>query len=202
MPPGRYLIDDAGKFAYLCDPAVNGKLKQNDDGTPSGKKFDAPKTQLIALIIDGVLDQNLPWDLVLIGVLIAVTLELAGVPALPFAVGVYLPISASVPIFIGGVVRLVVDRARRSTTADEGDASPGVLLSSGYIAGGSIAALVATIPQFAGQDAADFMDVGARLKDVPWLTLGGTPWMESGRPVTLAFAALAGVLFVVGARKR
>ena len=60
----------------------------------------------MALIIDGILSQRLPWGLVLIGVLIAVTLELAKVPSLPFAVGVYLPIQISAPIFIGGVMRL------------------------------------------------------------------------------------------------
>ena len=57
------------------------------------------------LIIDGVLDAKLPWDLVLIGVLIAITLELVGVPSLPFAVGVYLPLAASTPIFLGGMIR-------------------------------------------------------------------------------------------------
>ncbi len=72
-----------------------------------------------------------------IGVLIAITLELAGVPSLPFAVGVYLPIQSSVPIFIGGAARWFVDRIKGSSES-EADMSPGVLLSSGYIAGGAI----------------------------------------------------------------
>ena len=145
--PGRYLVAADGTFAYRCDPAVNGSLSQQDNGEEVNK-FDAPKTQLIALIINGILDRELPWDLVLIGVLIAITLELAGVPALPFAVGVYLPLSASTPIFIGGMVRLFADKVNRSK-GDEGDTSPGVLLSSGYIAGGSIAAVLVAFLEFA-----------------------------------------------------
>jgi OPT family oligopeptide transporter len=148
VPGGRYLIDSAGKFAYVCDPAVNGKLKAEDNGeSKEGSKFSAPKTQLVAFIINGLFDKNLPWGLVMIGVLIAVTLELSGVPSLPFAVGVYLPLASSVPIFLGGMVRWAVDLFRKQP--DEGDSGPGVLLSSGYIAGGSIAAVIAAFLAFA-----------------------------------------------------
>ena len=84
----------------MSAPAV-GKLDAQDNGDKIGNKFQAPKTQLFALIIDGIFDRNLPWELVLIGVLIAVTLELSGVPSLPFAVGVYLPLASSVPITLG-----------------------------------------------------------------------------------------------------
>src|SRR5207237_1326711 len=79
VPPGLYLIGTDGRPVYRVDPAINGQLKVQDDGTPVANKFEAPKTQLIGLIINGVFDQNLPWDLVLIGVLIALTLELSGV---------------------------------------------------------------------------------------------------------------------------
>jgi putative OPT family oligopeptide transporter len=148
VPGGRYLIDGNGKFVYVCDPAVNGKLKAEDNGeSKEGSKFSAPKTQLVAFIINGLFDKNLPWGLVMIGVLIAITLELSGVPALPFAVGVYLPLASSVPIFLGGVVRWAVDVFRKNP--EEGDSGPGVLLSSGYIAGGSIAAVIAAFLAFA-----------------------------------------------------
>lgn len=147
IPPGRYLIASDGRFAYLVDPAVNGRLKTEDDGTPVANKFQAPKTQLVALIINGIFDKDLPWGLVIIGVLIALTLELAGVPSLPFAVGVYLPIASSLPIFIGGVLRWLADRIR-GNGADDSDSSPGVLLASGYIAGGSIMAVLYAFMQF------------------------------------------------------
>lgn len=145
---GRYLIHPTtGKFAYLCDPAVNGKLKTEDGSTEPVDRFKAPKTQLVAFIINGLFDGKLPWGLVMIGVLIAVTLELSGVPSLPFAVGVYLPLSASVPIFIGGMLRWLTD-ALRKAPPEEGDSGPGVLLASGYIAGGSIAAVIAAFLAF------------------------------------------------------
>ncbi|MFM7594023.1 MAG: OPT family oligopeptide transporter, partial [Isosphaeraceae bacterium] len=106
---GKYLVDDTGKPKYLVDPAINGRVNKRDDGSDV-VKFDAPKASLMALIIDGVLQGDLPWGLVAIGVLISVVLQLCGVPALAFAVGVYLPLSASAPIFVGGLVRLVCDR--------------------------------------------------------------------------------------------
>ena len=101
------------------------------------------------LIIKGILDRKLPWALVLLGAMIAVTLEMLGIPALAFAVGVYLPLSSSAPIFVGGLIRWLVDRKQRASLKSsnlseeqliaESDKSPGVLLSSGYIAGGAIA---------------------------------------------------------------
>ncbi|MBC8085585.1 MAG: OPT/YSL family transporter, partial [Hymenobacter sp.] len=104
-------------------------------------RYDAPKARLFSLIIDGILTQKLPWTLVLLGVFIALMLELCGVSSLPFAVGVYLPISTSAPIFCGGIVRYIVDRVRGGKEA-ESEFSPGMLISSGYIAGGAIAGVV------------------------------------------------------------
>ena len=144
------------------------------------------------MIIDGVLDRNLPWDLVLIGVLIAITLELAGVPSLPFAVGVYLPLSSSMPIFLGGMLRWMVDKLRRRP--DEGDSGPGVLLSSGYIAGGSIAALIAAFMEFAPDSWLEFLNVGKKLESVP---VFGAPFAESNGTVTIAFTILIVLLFLL-----
>ena len=78
------------------------------------RKYEAPKARLMALIIDGIMKGKLPWGLVILGVLIAVLMQLSGVPALAFAVGVYLPLSTSMPIFVGGLVRVAVDRIRRT----------------------------------------------------------------------------------------
>ncbi len=196
VTPGRYLIDDTGRFAYLCDPAINGELATQDDGTKV-LRFDAPKTQLVALIIDGIFDRTLPWDLVLIGVLIAVGLELAGVPSLPFAVGVYLPISSSMPIFLGGALRWLVDKVRRAKP-DESDSSPGVLLGSGYIAGGAIAALLSALLGFS-KPLENSLNLGEHwLGDVQ---VFGVPWEQSSVPVTACFGVLAVVLFAVGVRK-
>lgn len=136
---GKYLVDDFGKLKYLVDPGINGVLKTRDDGT-TVQKYEAPKARLMSMIIDGILTQKLPWGLVLIGVFIAIVLELCGIASLPFAVGVYLPLSSSTPIFFGGLVRWFVDRNSKKGEAD-GDNSPAVLASSGLIAGGSIAGI-------------------------------------------------------------
>ena len=148
--PGRYLVDQQGQAVYLVDPGINGIHKTRPDGT-TVNKFDAPKATLMSYIIKGILSRELPWGLVLLGVMIAIVLEMASIPSLAFAVGVYLPLSSSAPIFIGGLVRWLVDRylahkhrAARLTPEQltaEGDRSPGVLMASGYIAGGAIAGI-------------------------------------------------------------
>jgi hypothetical protein len=149
-PEGQYLVDDSGEAVYFVDPGINGTYTERPDGTRVSK-YDAPKATLMSYIIKGILDRQLPWALVLFGVMISVVLEMAGIPSLAFAVGVYLPISSSTPIFIGGLVRWLVDRRQRhelrhqalseEQLVAESDKSPGVLMASGYIAGGAIAGI-------------------------------------------------------------
>jgi putative OPT family oligopeptide transporter len=150
-PAGKYFVDDQGKAVYFVDPGINGTHTKRPDGTEV-KKYDAPKAVLMSYIIKGILDQQLPWSLVLFGVMIALVLEMAGVSSLAFAVGVYLPLSSSAPLFIGGMLRWWVDRRNTrlahnaNLSAEEklaaGDRSSGVLLASGYIAGGALAGIV------------------------------------------------------------
>jgi putative OPT family oligopeptide transporter len=152
----RYLVNERGVPVYLVDPGINGTHKVRPDGS-SVIKFDAPKATLMSYIIKGILSRKLPWALVLLGVMIAILLEMSGVPSLAFAVGVYLPLSSSSPIWVGGMVRWLVERYLRvkfrhknlseiELTA-EGDKGPGVLLASGYIAGGALAGIVIAIMQ-------------------------------------------------------
>ncbi|MDQ6802239.1 MAG: oligopeptide transporter, OPT family [Acidobacteriota bacterium] len=159
----KYLVDSTGKLVYFVDPAINGVYKTLPNGEKL-TKFDAPKATLMSYIIKGILGGKLPWGLVLLGAFIAIVLEMSAIPSLAFAVGVYLPLASSAPIFIGGLVRLMVDKwiAKKYTgmnlTEDqliaEGDKSPGVLMASGYIAGGAIAGIViaflAGVPSMAG----------------------------------------------------
>jgi putative OPT family oligopeptide transporter len=148
-PPGRYLVDPSRRAVYLVDPGINGTHATRPDGTRV-TKFDAPKATLMSYIIKGILNRQLPWSLVLLGVMLAVVLEMCGVASLPFAVGVYLPLSSSTPILVGGAVRWLVDRnirrRNRGLTEEEltaeGDRSAGVLMASGFIAGGAIAGIV------------------------------------------------------------
>ncbi|RXK53563.1 oligopeptide transporter, OPT family [Oleiharenicola lentus] len=150
-PAGKYLVNDRGEAVWLVDPGINGTHTTRPDGTEV-RKFDAPKATLVSYIIKGILNQELPWALVLFGAMITVTVQLSFVPALAFAVGVYLPLSASLPICIGGMIRWAVDawmrkkpvyaKMDRETFNAECDKSPGVMLASGYIAGGAIAGIV------------------------------------------------------------
>ncbi len=161
--PGRYLVNMQGQPAYLVDPGINGTVEKvqvgvDEAGNPvyqTVEKYRAPKATLMSYIIKGILSQELPWGLVLLGVMIAVTLELCGISSLAFAVGLYLPISASAPIFVGGLVRWAVDKylrrklARKNLSEEEiiaeTDKSPGVLLASGYIAGGALAGILLAV---------------------------------------------------------
>jgi hypothetical protein len=150
-PAGKYFVNAQGEAVWLVDPGINGTHAERPDGSKV-QKFDAPKALLVSYIIKGILDQKLPWALVLLGVMIAVTLQLSFIPALAFAVGVYLPLWASTPIFVGGMIRWLVDRKARQKPVYaamseeqftvESDKSSGVLLASGYIAGGAIAGIL------------------------------------------------------------
>ncbi|HEY6168488.1 MAG TPA: OPT/YSL family transporter, partial [Verrucomicrobiae bacterium] len=155
-PAGKYLVDTGGNAVWFVDPGINGAFTERPDGQKV-EKFLAPKATLMSYIIKGILDRHLPWALVLLGVMIAITLEMSGIPSLAFAVGVYLPLSSSAPIFVGGLVRWLVDRKQRDALKDSGlsteqlaaesDKSPGVLLASGYIAGGAIAGIIIAISE-------------------------------------------------------
>lgn len=104
----------------------------------------APQATLMATVIKGLLSQNLPWGLVIVGMGIAAVMELSGVRSLPFAVGAYLPLSTTSPIFIGGLVKLIVDKMRKSDT-EESEIGPGALFSSGLIAGGALTGILIAI---------------------------------------------------------
>jgi hypothetical protein len=124
---GSYLADEAGNVRYAVVEGIGSE------------KASAPQARLMSLVIDGILTRQLPWGLVLIGVFTSLLLEVVGVPALAFAVGVYLPLESTTPIFAGGLVRALIDRRRGGE--GESDAGPGVLYSSGLIAGGSLMGL-------------------------------------------------------------
>ncbi len=200
-PAGRYLVDAQGVPIYLVDPGINGTHRMRPDGSPV-TKFDAPKATLMSYIIKGILSRQLPWGLVLLGVMISLTLEMCGIPSLAFAVGVYLPLSTSSPILFGGLVRWLVDFSLRrklkhknlteEELTAEGDRSPGVLMASGYIAGGAIAGII--IAFMAGVLA----HVDRRIND--W-SLANNPFLNGPNSDALSlipFAILIVVLYLTG----
>ena len=164
-PAGKYLLGPAGEIKYLVDPGIGGRENINHDGRRV-EKLDSPKSQIMALVVDGILTQKLPWGLILIGAFIAIAIELIGIPSLPVAVGVYLPISTSATMFMGGIIRWFVERRltpEQRATASE-DSGPGVLMSSGLIAGGAIMgvllAALTTQRVASGETWADLVDIG------------------------------------------
>jgi putative OPT family oligopeptide transporter len=111
-----------------------------------GEQFAAPQGTLMATLIKGLLAFNLDWQFVLVGVFLAITVELCSVSALAFAVGAYLPLATTLPIFCGGVVRYFADRGKEKPKhAEEEDFGPGNLYSTGLVAGGAIAGVLYAI---------------------------------------------------------
>ena len=102
----------------------------------------APQAILMATVIKGLLSQNLPWALVLIGMGISLVMELSGVSSLAFAVGAYLPLSTTTTIYVGGLVKWFVDKRKKS---QESEIGPGALFSSGLIAGGTITGILVAV---------------------------------------------------------
>jgi len=183
--PGKYLVEETGAARYLKDPGIGGRLSYSTSGAPL-KKFNPPQPRLFATIIDGIMKGDLPWGLVILGVVLAVVVQLAGVSALAFAVGVYLPLSTTLPIFVGGLIRALVDRFRKFT-AEESDMSAGTMMSTGLIAGGSLAGIIIALLVV-------FERLGQAL-DFSIQTPGGEPTFHL--PVIWVFVGLSLALFVV-----
>jgi OPT family oligopeptide transporter len=107
--------------------------------------YPAPQATLMATLIKGLLARSLDWQFVLVGVALAVTVELCGVKSLSFAVGAYLPLSTTAPIFVGGLVRALADRVRGGEAAETEELGPGNLFATGLVAGGAVAGVAVAI---------------------------------------------------------
>ena len=151
----------------------------------------APQATLMALVVKGVLTQQLPWGLVLIGVLIAAVVELLGIPSLPFAVGLYLPLAMTTPIMAGGAVRWWLDK--RTPAAEIKDRrEQGVLYASGLIAGSALVGMgLGLIMSF------------DRLKTLAEAVAVGDAWAGAGAAAVAvaALALLAGSLYGIARRR-
>ena len=147
--PGEYVVLNAlgsseladGK--YLYSPTSHKIEVQWIQGIGS-ENAAAPQARLMATVINGILSQKLPWGLVLMGVFVVVAVELLGIRSLSFAVGAYLSIGTTLAIFVGGVVRFLVDAAMKKAGQETGESeiSPGALYASGLIAAGGIVGLI------------------------------------------------------------
>lgn len=196
VPPGKYLIDPTTReIRYVVDPGIGGRIRQYNGHTLT--RLDSPKATLMALITDGILTRRLPWGLVLIGVFLAIALEIAGIQSLPVAVGVYLPITTLAGMFAGGVIRWLVERRFQSEDRSlaEIESGPGVLFSSGLIAGGAIGGIV--IAGVAGKfGSAD------KLSEIVGLSQALGHFATDNWPALVLFVLMGFVLYRVGLRKQ
>src|SRR6266568_32218 len=195
VPPGKYLVDPAAHdIRYVVDPGIGGRIREYRGHEL--KRLDSPKATLMALITDGILTHRLPWALVLIGVFLTIAIELMGVSSLPVAVGVYLPITTSAGMFAGGIVRWLVERRVRSDNRSLADieSGPGVLFSSGLIAGGAIGGIV--IAAIAGaKGSADWLAEHVGLHHA----LGGVA--QSSIVALVIFTLLGVLVYRIGTRR-
>lgn len=137
--------------------AIGGTLYLLDSAWGFGsEELAAPQATLMKMIIEGVMDSNLPWGLVFIGVFIAVIIEILGIPVLPFAIGVYLPVQLNACIMVGGLVRLAFDKMKKEENDKKRIINDGILYCSGMIAGeGLVGILLALLAVFGVSDAID-----------------------------------------------
>jgi putative OPT family oligopeptide transporter len=112
----------------------------------------APQATLMKMIVEGVMENNLPWGLIIIGVFIAVVVELIGIPVLPFAIGVYLPVHLNACIMVGGLIRLAFDKMKKDKEEKDAIVNNGVLCCSGMIAGEGLVGVLLAIFAIVGID--------------------------------------------------
>lgn len=129
-----------GLTIQLLDGSMRFQGVEHAIGTP---KYAAPQATLMATLIQGILARDLPWGLIFVGMFIALVVELCGVNSLSFAVGAYLPLSTTSTIFVGGMMKALIDRIKGAK--EESEVSSGMLYSTGLVAGGSITGILIAI---------------------------------------------------------
>ena len=140
-----------GLIVQVLDTPTPEMLAQNIHHAIGSEKFPAPQATLMATLTKGILSFNLDWQYIIVGIFIAVTLELCGIKALAFAIGLYLPLSTTLPIFIGGAVKGFIDwrKSTQKKVEEESELSRGNLFATGLVAGGAIfGVLVAVLNVF------------------------------------------------------
>lgn len=142
--------------------AIGGTLYLLDNAWGFGsEELGAPQATLMKMIVEGVMSAELPWGLVFVGVFIAVLIEVIGIPVLPFAIGVYLPVQLNACILVGGIIRLIFDKMKKDEARKKEIVNDGILFCSGMIAGeGLVGILLALLAVFG---VADAIDISAKL---------------------------------------
>ena len=189
-----------GLTVKFLDKPSSEMLSQGIHHAIGTEKYPAPQATLMATLIKGILSQNLDWQYVFAGVFLAITMELCGIKSLSFAVGAYLPLATTLPIFIGGAIRGIVEAKQKKEntgiTAEEEELGKGNLFATGLVAGGAVAGVI--IAFIAGSEGGEKLlsTISAEEGLVHALSQGG--YFMLG---TAMFAAMGMILYKVALKK-
>lgn len=151
--------------------AIGGTLFLLDSAWGFGSdELAAPQATLMKLIIEGVMEGNLPWGLVFTGVFISVAIELIGIPVLPFAIGIYLPVQLNACIMVGGLIRLALDKLKKNEEEKKDIVNDGILFCSGMIAGEGLVGILLALFAVFGLD--KIIDISSKVP-APVASIGG-----------------------------
>jgi OPT family oligopeptide transporter len=190
-----------GATVKILDTPTQEMLAQNIHHAIGTDKYPAPQGTLMATLIKGILSFNLDWQFVLVGVFIAIVMELCGIKALSFAIGIYLPLSTTFPIFIGGAIKGIADwrnkKKKIQLSAEEEDLAKGNLFATGLVAGGALAGVIVAILSVNEKVSAGLGKVSAEQSLTRSMGEEGYKWLG------VAFFALMGyILYRIAISKR
>jgi putative OPT family oligopeptide transporter len=189
-----------GLTVKFLDKPSSEMLSQGINHAIGTEKYPAPQATLMATLIKGILSQNLDWQYVFAGVFLAITMELCGIKSLSFAVGAYLPLATTLPIFLGGAIRGIVEskqkKANQQLSAEEEELGKGNLFATGLVAGGAVAGVI--IAFVSGSESGEKFLAAVSQEEglVHLLSENGYFLMGS-----LFFALMAGILYKVATKK-
>ncbi len=175
--------------------AIGGTLYLLDSAWGFGsQELAAPQATLMKMIIEGVMNAELPWNLVFVGVFIAILVEVIGIPVLPFAIGVYLPVQLNACIMVGGIVRLIFDKMKREEKEKTAIVNDGILFCSRMIAGEGLVGIVLALLAVFGID---------KLVDISGLLSGLPGWAQNiSSLVVFALVILSLLMFSVWKKRK
>lgn len=188
-----------GLTVRILDTPTAEMLKQGIHHAIGTETYAAPQATLMATLIKGMLSFNLDWQYVLVGVFIAITIELCGINALSFAVGAYLPLSTTLPIFVGGAIKGIVNwkEKRKVKSPEEEEIAPGNLFATGLVAGGALAGVIVAILMVIPSVRDNLSKVNVEPHFTRWFG-------EEGYPIlgVLFFLFMGFVLYNIGIKKQ
>jgi OPT family oligopeptide transporter len=189
-----------GLTVKILDTPTQEMLQQGITHAIGTDKYPAPQGTLMATLIKGILSFNLDWQFVLVGVAIAIMMELCGIKALSFAIGIYLPLATTLPIFIGGAIRGIVDHKHKkrgdAVAAEEEDLRKGNLFATGLVAGGALAGVIVAFLSSSDKISAGLANIS--MEHGLLESLGQNSYFILG---VAFFALMAFVLYRVGMQK-